>query len=230
MSHMVVVELLDGSWLGVDATGENRSVERELETWALVSDDPDHTTTRSDISWDDVLAAGPLLTAVRARTLNVWLVGHIASDTFDGRSGRDGEPGRRDCRRAAGISGDRLCGPSCIWMVGRWTRTTAPPRSAPLTACTSTTPRSELRRRYQANGRHAPAHHIRLCVLGLGEGVTAARRPFRTMKPSAAGRPSSLRRPNSTNHSTRRSHTRSRKIGFRYRRAWIHRKIVEIIS
>ncbi len=67
---LVVVELLDGSWLGVDVRGADRSVERELETWALVADQKSQGTTRSDASWDDVVDAGPLLRAIQSHRLN----------------------------------------------------------------------------------------------------------------------------------------------------------------
>jgi hypothetical protein len=67
---LVVVELLDGRWLGLDVRGADWSVERELETWALVADQESSATIRSDASWDDVVDAGPLLDAVSSRRLN----------------------------------------------------------------------------------------------------------------------------------------------------------------
>lgn len=71
MPGLVVVELLDGRWLGLDTRGADRSVERELEIWALVPDQQDSQTTRSGVSWDDILGAGPLLAALRSREFNV---------------------------------------------------------------------------------------------------------------------------------------------------------------
>lgn len=79
MANLVVVELLDGSWLGMDTRGADRSVERELEIWALVPPDQERRTTRSGPSWDDVLEAGPLLLALRSRTIT-----DAARNTFDG--------------------------------------------------------------------------------------------------------------------------------------------------
>lgn len=69
MTELVLVELLDGSWLGVNTRGADRSVAGELAIWALVPDHSGHDATRSEVSWEDVRAAGSLLTALRNRRL-----------------------------------------------------------------------------------------------------------------------------------------------------------------
>ena len=69
MSDLVVVELLDSSWLGLDSRGADRTVERELEIWALVPDAPRSQTNRSSDAWDDAVDAGPLVDVLRTRVL-----------------------------------------------------------------------------------------------------------------------------------------------------------------
>jgi hypothetical protein len=79
VANLVVVELLDGSWLGVDTRGADRSVERELEIWALIPAEQEEQATRSGMSWDDALGAGPLLSTLRSRTVT-----DAARTAFDG--------------------------------------------------------------------------------------------------------------------------------------------------
>lgn len=55
----VVIELLDGSWLGVFEADE--AATRELETWALVPDGPADEPSRAGGVWTQALEAGPLL-------------------------------------------------------------------------------------------------------------------------------------------------------------------------
>ncbi|HEY0636112.1 MAG TPA: hypothetical protein VGD67_00560 [Pseudonocardiaceae bacterium] len=69
MVAVVAVELLDGTWLGVDVRGADRAVDAELRTWALVPNRQENPRSRSEASWDDVLDCGPLLTALRQRVL-----------------------------------------------------------------------------------------------------------------------------------------------------------------
>jgi hypothetical protein len=69
MTDLATVELLDGSWLCLDTRGADQSVAEELEIWALVPDQRAHVTARSGRSWDDVLGAGPLVRALRARSV-----------------------------------------------------------------------------------------------------------------------------------------------------------------
>jgi hypothetical protein len=54
-----VIELLDGSWLGV--FGAEDAATRELETWALVPDGGPDETSRAGGVWSQALEAGPLL-------------------------------------------------------------------------------------------------------------------------------------------------------------------------
>lgn len=70
MAGLAVVELLDGSWLGLDVQGADWSVDRELALWAIVPEEAGDTTPRSDMRWDEVLAAGPLLVTLSSRGLN----------------------------------------------------------------------------------------------------------------------------------------------------------------
>jgi hypothetical protein len=56
-----MVELLDGSWLGVFEADETAIL--QLETWALVPDERSHEPSRAGGLWTDALAAGPLLQA-----------------------------------------------------------------------------------------------------------------------------------------------------------------------
>lgn len=79
MTDLATVELLDGSWLCLDTRGADESVAAELEIWALVPEHDAHVTARSGRSWDDVLGAGPLLRALRAR--NVTEAGHRAFES-----------------------------------------------------------------------------------------------------------------------------------------------------
>jgi hypothetical protein len=70
-----VIELLDGSWLGV--FGAEDVAARELETWALVPDGAPDETSRAGGVWAQALEAGPLLYVMFA-----GVVGNAAWSVF----------------------------------------------------------------------------------------------------------------------------------------------------
>jgi hypothetical protein len=70
-----VIELLDGSWLGV--FGAEDAAARELETWALVPDGAADETSRAGGVWAQALEAGPLLYVMFA-----GVVGNAAWSVF----------------------------------------------------------------------------------------------------------------------------------------------------
>jgi hypothetical protein len=70
-----VIELLDGSWLGVFEADE--AITQELETWALVPEGSPDEPSRAGAIWAQALEAGPLLYVIFA-----GVVGNAAWSVF----------------------------------------------------------------------------------------------------------------------------------------------------